>query len=263
MDFGDHKSWQSYQESLPEQLRFDADASEAERNQAFDVLEQANSHFFQQHLASLSSETRKEIENGTHPSQSHERDEQALPIFEKFSSFLEETCAIPITDASLGHYHGDQIIFSVRFDSDKPWLEIDDEIPSFFEGFRIKRVRQSEYDEALEPKQESAGTGQKKDNMKLSVSLVLVVLFFAPFAYFEFTSVDVFDYLERTGHVLDVFIGSFLSLTATLPIALNRRIAIACSRDPARVEDTMEIARSGVFCMGLAFVVCLVFIFIE
>lgn len=151
MDFGDHKSWQAYEESLSEPLRFDAEANEDERNHAFEVLGKANAHFYQQHISTLSPEVQAELKNGTHPSQSHELDEQALPIFEQFWSSLEENCTIPIYDAALGHYHGDQIIFSVRFDSEKPWSEIDEEIPSFFAGFRVKRNRQSTYDALSEP----------------------------------------------------------------------------------------------------------------
>lgn len=146
MDFGDHKSWQAYQESLSEPLRFEAGATEAERDHAFAVLKKANDYFYQQHLSTLPPEIRVELDNGTHPSQSHERDEQAQPIFEKFRSFLDKTCTIPITDVSLGHYHGNRVIFYVRFDSEKSWSEIDEEIPIFFEGFWVKRVRQSEYD---------------------------------------------------------------------------------------------------------------------
>ncbi len=155
MDFGDHKSWQAYQESLPEPLRFDAEATEAERDHAFDVLGKANTHFYQQHITTLPLEVQAELKNGTHPSQSHERSEQALPTFEQFRSFLEENCTIPITDVSFGNYHGDQIIFSVRFDSEKPWPEIDEEIPAFFAGFRVKRGRQSEYDALIGKENES------------------------------------------------------------------------------------------------------------
>ncbi|MFK5924815.1 MAG: hypothetical protein QM496_21765 [Verrucomicrobiota bacterium] len=146
MNFGDHKSWQAYQESLSMPLRFDAKATVDERNHAFDVLRKAKVYFSKQHFASLPPDISAELERGTHPSQSHERYEMAVPIFEQFRSMLEESCKIPITEMGLYQYRDKQIILSVRFDSEKPWAEIDEEIPAFYFGFWVKRARQSEYD---------------------------------------------------------------------------------------------------------------------
>lgn len=145
MNFGSHKSWESYVDSLNTPLRFDAKASGAERDYAFSVLRKANLYFYQQHIAKLPQDMREQIKRGMYASQSHKKREQAHPILDRFAEYLRQKCRLPITDQpTIGFYHFDEIIFRVEFDSEKPWSEIDDEIPPFFEGFRVLRFRQSE-----------------------------------------------------------------------------------------------------------------------
>ena len=151
MNFGDHKSWESYTESLLTPLKFGPGASTQEREQAFEILREANRYFYLKHIASLPRNIKKEIEGGTHASQSHQMQPQAQLALDRFINFLNQHSNHPITKGpTMGLYHGNQIVFSVRFDSKLPWNRIDNDIPPFFEGFRILRVRQSEF-EALNP----------------------------------------------------------------------------------------------------------------
>jgi len=144
-EFDSHSSWQAYCESRNAPLRFGSDATEEEHEEAFRILGAANRHFWAKHLATLSSEVRREIENHKHPSQSHQRHEEAEVMMTAFAQFLDETCRISITEPPrMGFYHGDQIIFTVRFNSEEPWAKIDQEIPPFFQGYRISRTRQSD-----------------------------------------------------------------------------------------------------------------------
>ena len=159
MDFAEHKSWEAYLEARDVPLKFGADASEAESDEAFQILGEANRHFYPKHLATLPAAIRQQIESGEHPSQSHERHEAASAVMAEFEHYLAENCSLPITEAPrMGFYHGDQIIFSVRFDSERPWAEIDDEIPPFYMGYRIFRTRQSEYERLNPPQGEQGGT---------------------------------------------------------------------------------------------------------
>jgi len=152
MTFGDHKSWQSYIESLSTPLKFGTEATTQERDQAFEVLREANHYFYAKHVATLPKNIRSEIEKGTHASQSHQRQPQAQLAMDRLCDFLNQNCTLTITKMpTMGLYHGDQIVFSVRFDSNLAWKQIDNQIPPFFEGFRILRVRQSDF-ETLNPK---------------------------------------------------------------------------------------------------------------
>ena len=152
MNFGSHQSWESYLESLDKPLRFDENATKEEQDYAFSVLGESNRYFYPKHVASLPRTERKLIKRGLHPSQSHDRGEDARLVMERFKEYLRANCSLPITqEPEVGFYHGDQIIFSLCFDSDESWAVIDDVIPPFFEGFRILRFRQSEVDE-LNPK---------------------------------------------------------------------------------------------------------------
>ena len=145
MDYGSHISWESFEESFEEPLKFGPDASEEERNHAFDVLGRALRYFYRLHLDSLPENLRTSIENADHPSLSHDRDGEARLPLAKFEEFLKANCEVPITEGpTLGFYHMDQIIFSVTFDSDLPWREVDCQIPPHFLGYRVLRGRQSE-----------------------------------------------------------------------------------------------------------------------
>ena len=161
MDFANHKSWEAYLESRDAPLKFGAEATEPERDEAFQILGESNRHFYPQHIATLPFKIRRQIKKGKHPSQAHERHEDASPVMADFRRYLAANCRLPITEQpKMGFYHGDQIIFSVRFDSELPWAEIDEEIPPFYEGYRIFRIRQSEYERLNPPKSEQDGAGQ-------------------------------------------------------------------------------------------------------
>ena len=145
VEYGTHISWESFEESFDEPLKFGADASETERDHAFDVLGRALRHFYRLHLDSLPTKLRDASEKGDHPSLSHEREAEARIAMTKFEEFLKANCEISIVEGpTLGFYHMDQIIFSVTFDSDLPWKQIDHQIPPHFLGYRILRGRQSE-----------------------------------------------------------------------------------------------------------------------
>ena len=155
VDFSDHKSWDAYVESLDTPLKFGADATDEERDKAFRVLGEANRYFYPKHVATLASDIRRQIEEGLHPSQSHEQREAAAAVMADFTRFLAANCDLSITEQpAMGFYHGDLTIFNLRFDSELPWSEIDNEIPPFYKGFRIFRIRQSDFERLNPPKSE-------------------------------------------------------------------------------------------------------------
>lgn len=101
----------------------------------FHQLGELREHLWRRHLASLTSEERRQLETGQHPSQSHSRYEQAKPIFEEFRARVE---LLPyVAEVFMPAYHVDRLVFRVKVTKDVDWLTWHKDIPQFYRGFEV------------------------------------------------------------------------------------------------------------------------------
>jgi hypothetical protein len=105
------------------------------QDRLFQRLGELRKHLWEQHVIHLTPAERQQLEARQHPSQSHERIEQAKPIFEEFRSRVAN---LPyVTEVHIGMYHMDRIVFRVMVSQDASWRTWQDDIPPFYRGFEV------------------------------------------------------------------------------------------------------------------------------
>jgi len=123
---------EAFCESLPPDWMKHPDM--AKRDLWLEQFAELRKHLYDMHVATLTDEEQREIEAGTHPSQSHKFEERAQP----FTIYLKEELARLGYNAQVkvGIYHCDRIVLSAKLDRtpsgrtrDVPWL---------FRGFEVK-----------------------------------------------------------------------------------------------------------------------------
>lgn len=95
-------------------------------------------HLYTKHVATLSSEVQKAINDGCHPSQSHQFAELAQPYCDQLRSHLL-SLGLNVSAVHLGWYHMDRLVLSVETPVHPGALRLR-ELPWLFEGFEIKYV---------------------------------------------------------------------------------------------------------------------------
>ena len=141
-----YDSWQAFDEPRPDSKSLSSNARPEDMNKAIEMLKAGQQYYWSLHYKTLSKELKRKVDDATHPCFSHEKSNEALVYLDEFSILLKEKCNLPITmEPTIGFYHGDQIIFSLRVDSELPWFKIDKQIPAYFKGFRIFRYRESDH----------------------------------------------------------------------------------------------------------------------
>jgi hypothetical protein len=109
--------------------------SGADLDLAIAQLCELREHLWQQHVASLSEELQRLIALGRHPSRSWECEDEARP----FTPLLEDHLAgigFPAT-ASVGYYHGDQIVLNAQLKSAPDPSAFHRTLPEYFMGFSV------------------------------------------------------------------------------------------------------------------------------
>jgi hypothetical protein len=105
------------------------------QDRLFQQLGALRKHLWEQHLVGLTPEERRQLETGQHPSQSHDRLDQAQPILEEFRSRVE---GLPyVAEVVMGMYHMDRIVFDVKLASDVGWPTWQKDIAPFYRGFEV------------------------------------------------------------------------------------------------------------------------------
>jgi hypothetical protein len=113
---------------------FSENVDPGERDRRLNEYCELRQHLFAKHIKTLSRVERRELYQGTHPSQSHQFAERALP----FVALLQEHLAslgFPST-VCLGAYHMERIVLSADLDTDP--RDRKRELPWLFRGFEIK-----------------------------------------------------------------------------------------------------------------------------
>ena len=120
-------------ENVPERFVYHPDPNQRDRYIAqYGELRQ---HLFDKHIKTLSRADQELLEQGCHPSQSHDLSAEAECYVDKLHMRLQELGCHAI-DIRLGFYHCDRIILSVVLaDSDAAKIE---SLPWLFAGFEIK-----------------------------------------------------------------------------------------------------------------------------
>jgi hypothetical protein len=96
-------------------------------------FEELRKHLWKRHLKRLTSQERKDIKAGKHPSQSHKHIEQARVIFEEFRSRV----AVLSYVAEVSMVAREQIAFRVRLKEETNWRIWHEQIPPFYRGFEV------------------------------------------------------------------------------------------------------------------------------
>ena len=98
-------------------------------------LEELRSHLWKKHLRGLTKDERRQLKEGTHPSQSHKGFEEAKSIFEEFRA---KVSALPyVEEVSMTTRHMQPIVFRVKLAQDVSWRVWQERIPSFYRGFEV------------------------------------------------------------------------------------------------------------------------------
>lgn len=93
-------------------------------------------HLYAKHLLTLSAEDQAAINDGRHPSQSHDFADDALPYCKLLQRHLE-SLGVNVTDVRPGWYHMDRIVLSVQT-SDALDAVRSRTLPWLFQGFEVK-----------------------------------------------------------------------------------------------------------------------------
>ena len=94
-------------------------------------------HLFEKHLKTLSDEIQEQLRSGHHPSQSHSRIEEAVPVLQRLKTLLsglEFIKEVAIKSAQMNLVQFDVILKS------EPTLEQAEMIPEYFEGYVINII---------------------------------------------------------------------------------------------------------------------------
>ena len=99
-------------------------------------FEELRTHLWKRHLNRLSSGERKQIKQGTHPSQSHKRIDEAKAIYEEFRARL---AGLPyVAEVTMVARQTDPVTLRVRLSQDVGWRVWQEHIPPFYRGFEVQ-----------------------------------------------------------------------------------------------------------------------------
>ena len=94
-------------------------------------------HLFERHIKTLPDEIQKQLQSRQHPSQSHAKINQALPILQTLKAIL---CGLDfVKDVSIKNAQMDLVQFNVVLENE-PTLEQAEMIPEYFEGYVVNTV---------------------------------------------------------------------------------------------------------------------------
>jgi hypothetical protein len=117
-------------------------------------LQELRSHLWKRHLRDLTSDERKQIKTGKHPSQSHKRIDDAKAIFEEFRSRLAGLAYV--AEVTMVARQMEHTILRVKLGQDVGWRVWQEHIPPYYRGFEVHVVFAKQERPALT--QENAAT---------------------------------------------------------------------------------------------------------
>jgi hypothetical protein len=98
-------------------------------------LEGLRTHLWKRHVAQLETWERRQLKDGTHPSQSHKGFELAKSIFEEFRARI---IAFPyVEEVTMVTRHMEPVVFRVKVTHGTSWRTWQEHVPQFYRGFEV------------------------------------------------------------------------------------------------------------------------------